>query len=120
MKLADVQDWLDRYVAAWKSYDPAGIGALFTEDASYWYHPAKEPTVGRAEIVDAWMKHKDTPHNANPWEASYRAWAVDGDRAIAIGETHYSIGEDYFNCFQMVFRDGHCAEFTEWYMTPGE
>ena len=42
----DVQAWLDRYVAAWESYDPAEIGELFSEDAEYRYHPANEPIVG--------------------------------------------------------------------------
>jgi len=31
--------WLDDYVAAWRSYDPEAIGALFSEDAEYRYHP---------------------------------------------------------------------------------
>ena len=34
-----LQAWLDRYVQAWKSYDPDAIGALFGEDATYRYHP---------------------------------------------------------------------------------
>ena len=114
----DVQAWLDSYLEAWKSYDPAAIGDLFTDDASYWYHPGEDPIVGRDEIVDAWVRHKDTPHNSNPWTAEYRPWAVDGDRAVVIGETHYSIGEDYFNCFQILFRGGKAAEFTEWFMEP--
>ena len=29
------QDWLDRYVDAWISYDRDDIAALFSEDASY-------------------------------------------------------------------------------------
>ena len=28
----DVQRWLDRYVEAWRSYDPDAIGDLFAED----------------------------------------------------------------------------------------
>jgi hypothetical protein len=31
----DVQRWLDAYVDAWRTYDPAAIGALFAEDATY-------------------------------------------------------------------------------------
>ncbi|MGH3133154.1 MAG: hypothetical protein ACRDNY_05350, partial [Gaiellaceae bacterium] len=31
--------WLEDYVGAWKSYDEAAIGALFSEDARYRYHP---------------------------------------------------------------------------------
>jgi ketosteroid isomerase-like protein len=35
----DVQQWLDRYVEAWRSYDADAIGELFAEDATYKYHP---------------------------------------------------------------------------------
>ena len=35
----DVRAWLNAYVEAWRTYDPAAIGALFTEDATYAYHP---------------------------------------------------------------------------------
>ena len=52
------QAWLDRYVAAWKSYDPAAIGALFSEDAEYRYHPEDEPVVGRAAIVADWLEDR--------------------------------------------------------------
>ena len=45
---ADVQAWLDRYVSAWSSYDPAEIGELFSEGASYQYHAGDDPIVGRA------------------------------------------------------------------------
>jgi hypothetical protein len=34
-----LQRWLDAYVEAWRTYDPAAIGALFSEDATYAYHP---------------------------------------------------------------------------------
>ena len=40
---ADVQVWLDRYVAAWSSYDAAAIGELFSEDAEYRYQPWARP-----------------------------------------------------------------------------
>jgi hypothetical protein len=32
-----VAAWLDAYVAAWRSYDPDAIGALFSKDATYAY-----------------------------------------------------------------------------------
>jgi len=39
MDEAAFQRWLDRYVGAWKTYDEGAIGALFSEDAEYRYHP---------------------------------------------------------------------------------
>ena len=37
-----LQRWLDAYVDAWRTYDPAAIGALFAQDATYAYHPYDE------------------------------------------------------------------------------
>lgn len=118
MTESEVQDWLDRYVAAWRSYDPDLIGALFTEDATYRYHPGDEPIVGRDAIVKNWVKYKDEALNTNPWTARYEPWVVGGNRAVAIGQTHYDGADDYFNSFQVTFRDGACSEFVEWFMTP--
>jgi uncharacterized protein (TIGR02246 family) len=116
----EVQQWLDSYVEAWRTHDPDKIGALFTEDATYRYHPGGEAVIGRDNIVAGWVKHKDEPLNVNSWTAKYKPWVVEGDRAIAVGETHYEGAEDYFNSFQLVFRDGKCVEFTEWFMEPPE
>jgi len=92
--------------------------------ASYAVSLSVTPVVSRNliedNIVAGWVKYKDEPLNVNPWTAEYKPWVVEGDRAIAVGETHYEGAEDYFNSFQLVFRDGKCVEFTEWFMEPPE
>ena len=80
MTHADVQRWLDRYIAAWSSYDPKAIGDLFGEDAEYRYQPYSDPVVGREAIVKDWLDHKDEPGS---WSAHYDVWAFDGERASA-------------------------------------
>ncbi|MEA2498192.1 MAG: hypothetical protein QOH26_597, partial [Actinomycetota bacterium] len=42
---ARYSDWVDRYVAAWNSNDPAEIADLFTDDARYFDTPIDEPWV---------------------------------------------------------------------------
>jgi hypothetical protein len=110
----DVQAWLDRYVDAWRSYDPEAIGDLFSEDASYAYHPYDEPERGRATIVEDWLGDRDVPGS---WEARYEPVLIDGDGAIAKGETRYNNGRTFSNLWELRFDDaGRCREYVEWFM----
>jgi ketosteroid isomerase-like protein len=112
----DFQDWLNRYIAAWRSGDPAAIGDLFSEDATYSYGPWRDPVVGRAAIVHDWTEHPDEPGS---WEATYSPLAVDGDTAVSIGESHYANGKKYSNIFVCRFDgEGRCSDFREWFMQP--
>ena len=115
----DVQHWLERYVAAWDTYDPAAIGALFADSAEYRYQPWADPVVGRDAIVASWTEDQDKPAS---WAAHYDVWAFDGERASAIGESRYlnpdgSFRTLYYNHFALRF-DGHgrCVEFVEYFM----
>lgn len=116
----DVQRWLDRYVDAWRTYDPDAIGDLFAEGASYRYHPYDEDAVvGRAAIVADWRESPDAPGS---WSARYEPWLVDGDRAVAIGESRYTNADGslrtlFHNAWLLRFdADGRCVEFVEYYM----
>ena len=109
-----VQGWLDAYLAAWKSYDPSAIRALFTDDATYRYKPWEDPLNGIDEILASWLVDPDP---ANSWQAWYRVDLVDGDRATAVGETRYTDETNFANLWVMQFaHDGRCSQFTEWYM----
>jgi ketosteroid isomerase-like protein len=129
---AAVDRWLDDYVAAWKSYDREAISALFADDVDYRYHPYDEPIRGRDAVVESWLgegDHEDasTPDEPGTYEASYRAVAVDGDTAVAVGTSSYRsepggpVDKVYDNCYLIRYDgDGRCREFTEWYMQrPG-
>ena len=126
MNRTDVQTWLDRYVEAWRANEAGPIEALFTEDAVYSYRPweSDEHTLrGRDAIVASWLEEPDAPE---AWEAQYEPYAVDGDRAVAIGWSRYApTGDDpertYRNAYLLRFApDGRCAEFHEFYMLEGK
>jgi ketosteroid isomerase-like protein len=125
---ADVDRWLQAYVAAWRSYDRRQIEELFAEDVTYRYHPYDEPVRGRAAVVASWLGEdaaagtsaRDEP---GTYDAGYRAVAVDGPVAVATGSSRYRkepggpVAETFDNCFVMRFdQDGRCTDFTEWYM----
>jgi ketosteroid isomerase-like protein len=128
MERDDVSRWLTAYIEAWKSYDPEAIGALFSDDVKYRFHPHDEPVEGRQAVVESWLGEGD--HEGAPgrdeegtYDAAYEPVAVDGNVAVATGSSTYSkepggpIEEVYDNCFVMRFDDdGRCREFTEWFM----
>ena len=125
---AGVDSWIDDYVAAWKSYDRDAIGALFADDVEYRYHPYDEPVRGRDSVVAAWREEAEFPGASGRdepgiYDGSYRAVAIDGDVAVAVGQSTYTDGPDgpvaevYDNCFLLRFDDeGRCREFTEWFV----
>jgi ketosteroid isomerase-like protein len=124
---AAVTRWLTDYVAAWQSYDRDSIAELFSEDATYRYHPWDELddiARGRDAIVASWL---DEPDEQGSWTAEYRPWIVEGDRAVAVGVSRYlaaggrTIEREYHNVFLLEFdSDGRCREFTELYvLRPG-
>jgi len=109
-----VQQWCDAYIEAWRSYDPDQIGALFSVDASYAYHPYDEPLHGRDAVVASWLDDRDEP---GTWEARYSPLMLDGDRAIVTGETLYASGRRFSNLWVLEFdQDGACRNFVEWFM----
>lgn len=117
-----VQQWLDRYVAAWRANEPEPIAALFSEDAVYRYRPYadEEQTIrGRDAIVAAWLEEPDAP---DAWDARYEPYAVEEDRAVATGWSRYLATDEqpervFYNCYLLRFdSDGRCAEFIEYYM----
>lgn len=122
MTPAGVQEWLDRYIAAWRANEAGPIRELFTEDVIYRWRPYESYPAARgiAAVVEAWLG--ETRDEPDAWEAAYQVYAVDGDRAVATGYTRYHATADhpervYRNAFLMQFApDGRCAAFTEFYM----
>jgi ketosteroid isomerase-like protein len=115
MDHAGFQDWLNRYVAAWRSGKAEDIGALFSDDVVYSYRPFTQPVRGREAIVADWLRRPDDPDS---WDAEYHPVAVDGDTAVSLGESRYpQEGKTYSNVFICRFdADGRCREFSEWWV----
>lgn len=116
--------WLSNYVEAWKSYDPAAIGALFSDDARYYYSPYSEPLEGRDAIVADWLKNRD---KAGTYTAEYKMLATNGNLVVTNGRSTYfeedgkTVRREYDNIFVIEFDEmGRCSLFKEWYMKkPG-
>ena len=128
MDRTDAQAWLDRYVAAWLSYDAEDVASLFTDDVLYRYHPYDDPIVGREAVVASWLGEANsdgasTRDAPGTYAAQYEPVAVDGEIVVATGTSSYRERLDgpivrvYHNCFVMRFdAEGRCQEFTEYYI----
>ena len=122
------QAWLDRYVEAWLSYDPAQVAALFGPDVTYRYHPYDEPITGRDAVVASWLGEGEaagasTRDAPGTYDAAYTPVAVDGDTVVATGTSRYRdepggpVVHTFSNCFVVRFDDaGRCCDFTEYYI----
>jgi hypothetical protein len=120
MEKATVNEWLNRYIEVWNSYDPQAIGDLFSEDAEYYYGPYRAPVQGKEAIVANWRKYRDAP---GTYKAHYECLAMNGNLAVANGRsTYYEAGgttlkTEYDNIFVIHFDDqGRCTRFMEWFM----
>lgn len=123
MDLAGVQRWLDAYVAAWRSYDPQAIRALFNADVVYRPSPYAQPLNGPDAVANAWIEENDPPDS---WTADYHAIAVNGDLGVGRGITRYRArdgrpAQEYANLFLLRFDDqGRCREYDEWFVKRRE
>jgi len=112
-----VQRWIDAYVDAWRTYDPAAIGALFAEESTYAYHPydsGDEVVRGREATVADWLEEHDEP---DTWEANYRPLVVEGQWAVVQRSTSYTKGDFFWNLWTLRFdEENRCAELVEWFM----
>ena len=123
MEKAAVVAWLKSYMHAWETYSPEAIGNLFTDDATYSFHPYDKPVAGRQAIVDAWLKDPDAP---GTFEADYKPIAVDGNVAVVNGRSRYfkdssrsERTKEWDNLFVIEFDEGgRCRSFREWYVAP--
>lgn len=107
--------WVDGYVRAWESNDPAAIGRLFADDAAYFNAPFREPWRGREAIVAGWLAVNDEP---GTWTFRFEVLAVAEEVGFVRGWTVYQDPPTaYANLWVIrLTADGQCVEFTEWWM----
>lgn len=105
--------WMEGYIRAWNSNEPDDIGALFTDDATYYTAPYREPWRGRSAIVAGWLDRKDQPGEAS---FTWQPLVVTGELTVVQGLTVYP-DETYSNLWVIrLADDGRCRQFVEWFM----
>ena len=90
MDTSAVQDWLDRYVAAWRANQPEAIEALFTADADQ-HTTSGEWRRGRAQVTSGSLSSStQNPGNRRITVETVRLITPD----VAIADGPYEIATD--------------------------
>src|SRR5262245_35582701 len=109
--------WMDGYVRAWTSNQPAEIAELFTDDAVYDPQTGDGPWEGRDEIVAAWTEIDDQP---DEWTFEWEPVIEQPDLGIITGRTVYTDEDNksFRNLWVLRFEPDHhrCTEFAEWWI----
>lgn len=110
-----IEAWIDRYLKAWNTNDPADVGDLFTEEASYRTDPWAKPWSGRQAIVDGWIARADDPGDTT---FEWHTVVVQEDLAVIEGTTRYRAEGLVFSNLWLLRLDpaGDCTSFTEYWM----
>ena len=118
LTVAQFDEWLKAYKAAWETRDPAAAAALFTADVAYHWTPYDPPQLGRAAITAAW---EGAVHGQKDVRFRYEVLAVEGMRGIAHWNTRLTsvpAGEsvELDGIFVVEFEGpGLCQLFREWW-----
>lgn len=106
-----VTAWVDRYLVAWRSNDPADIAGLFTEDGEYHESPYETDWIGRGEIVEGWRSRWNWQEGG--WTFEWWLVSIDGATAVITGVGRYAKLGDFDNHWTLVFRTPEqCEHFT--------
>ncbi len=116
--MSNASVFVDRYLAAWRSNDPADIAAAFAPDAVYSARPY-DPTPARGieAIIAHWLEEQDAP---GVWSFEWSIELETDDAAVIRGVTRYSTGAKqgtYDNLWLVRFdAAGRATEFTDWWV----
>jgi hypothetical protein len=116
-----VAEWVDAYRQAWENADPDAAVALFTPDAVYRSHTARDPHRGRDGIRAYWSEATSDQGDVDvefgqPIVAERRA-AVEWWATMQVGGEGLTLP----GCLVLRFdEDGLCEELREyWFLESG-
>ena len=115
------REWIDAYSRAWVEADSDAAAALFTDDASYRWHPLREPEVGRDGVRSYWETVTATQSDV---QVRFGGPVESGRRtAVEFWTIMRNEGEFVTLPGLMLLRfdsDGLCEELREyWNLEPG-
>jgi hypothetical protein len=110
-----IHAWMAGYVRAWRSNDPADIGPLFAEDATYRMSPFAAAVRGRDAIIADWIERGDVP---DTWRFEFEVVCADDSLGVVSTRIDYFVEKKEYRTVWVIRFDteGRATAFTEWWM----
>ncbi|MGH3328158.1 MAG: YybH family protein [Streptomycetales bacterium] len=112
--------WVAAYERAWRTPGTQALGEIFTTDAVYRMSPYGPVVRGLEALRQLWEDEREGPDEVFTMSAS--VVACEGDTGVVRVEVRYGepVREEFRDLWVLRFApDGRCAEFEEWWYTPG-
>jgi ketosteroid isomerase-like protein len=118
-RTSPVDGWLEAYVRAWRSNDPADIGLLFADDAVYRPTPFSAGVRGRTAIIADWLERRDEP---GTWSFEPQVVCAGSSLGVVSCNIAYTVPKTEYRTVWLIRfdGDGRATEFTEWWMQAPE
>ncbi|MBB5915034.1 hypothetical protein BJY24_003901 [Nocardia transvalensis] len=119
MDRAAVENWVEAYERAWRSWGTARLRELFAPGAGYLVTPWAEPIIGLPALAEFWEADRDGPDEAFTMRSE--VVAVDGNTAVVRVEVEYTHDDPSRWRDLWVLRfdaEGRCTWFEEWPFAP--
>ncbi len=119
MDRAQLAGWVAAYERAWRTPGTGGLGALFSQEATYRTAPFETPFRGLGEIAALWEEGRSGPDE--PFGLESEIVAVEGDTGVVRLEVRYGepAPRSYRDLWIVTLEpDGRCRAFEEWPFWP--
>jgi hypothetical protein len=108
--MTDMDAWVEKYVAAWRSDTPLDIAALFSVAATYHEEPSQATWTGHDAIVAGWQARSAGQHG--DWTFDWDVLSQVGGSAVVTGVGRYVELGDFDNLWTVDLDEtGRCTEF---------
>ena len=121
MNRSEVQNWIDNYVAAWRSPSRDKLAQLFTADVRYQLHqapPWNQTLSGLGELAQYW---EHVSLEQGEFELQSEIVALEGNVAVVKVDVTYATANpaQWHNVWIICFADDNrCESYEEWPFSP--
>lgn len=114
---SEVQNWINSYVAAWRSPSKDKLAELFTVDVRYQLHQAPPWNQSLSDLAELALYWEHVSSEQGEFELQSEIVALEGNVAVVKIDVTYATADPahWHNVWIIRFADdGRCESYEEW------